>query len=188
MTMQVIENCPVTAIRTKDSTFNSKKIVGIETPKGFIETPIIVNCTGAWAQQICDQIGITIPLVPMKHSYVVFDKIEEVKNMPNIRDHDEGIYFRITADTLSIGGYEANPIILDKVQSDFAFGLYELDWDIFGRHIIGATKRIPKLKNIGIKSTICGPERFVCCTNIYCYLLIEMINILILLQQFYTGS
>ena len=43
---------------------------------------------------------------------------------------------------------------------DFAFGLYELDWEVFGTHITGATKRIPKLKSVGIKATICGPESF----------------------------
>jgi len=51
----------------------------------------------------------------MKHSYVVFDKIDEVRGMPNLRDHDEAIYFRIQGDALSIGGYEMNPVIIDKV-------------------------------------------------------------------------
>jgi sarcosine dehydrogenase len=46
------------------------------------------------------------------------------------------------------------------VEEDFSFGLYELDWDVFGKHIEVATSRIPKLKDIGIKSTICGPESF----------------------------
>ena len=71
---------------------------------------------GAWAPQICSLVGIDIPLIPMQHSYVVFDKIDEVQGMPNLRDHDEAIYFRIQGDTLSIGGYEMNPVIIDKVK------------------------------------------------------------------------
>ena len=46
------------------------------------------------------------------------------------------------------------------MEEDFSFGLYELDWEIFGTHITGATKRIPKLASLGIKATICGPESF----------------------------
>jgi sarcosine dehydrogenase len=53
----------------------------------------------------------------MKHSYVVFDKLPEVNGMPNIRDHDESLYFRIQGETLSVGGYEINPALLDKVNN-----------------------------------------------------------------------
>jgi len=51
----------------------------------------------------------------MKHSYVIFDTIEGVKGLPNMRDHDGSVYFRVHGDTLMIGGYEPDPIILDKV-------------------------------------------------------------------------
>ena len=47
-----------------------------------------------------------------------------------------------------------------QVEKDFAFGLYELDWDVFGVHIKGACNRVPCLEKIGIKSTVCGPESF----------------------------
>ena len=47
-----------------------------------------------------------------------------------------------------------------QVEKDFAFGLYELDWDVFGVHIEGACNRVPCLEKIGIKSTVCGPESF----------------------------
>ena len=46
------------------------------------------------------------------------------------------------------------------VEKDFSFGLYELDWDVFGVHIKGAVNRIPVVEKTGIKSTVCGPESF----------------------------
>ena len=46
------------------------------------------------------------------------------------------------------------------VAKDFAFSLYELDWDVFGIHIEGAVNRVPCLESTGIKSTVCGPESF----------------------------
>jgi sarcosine dehydrogenase len=61
-------------------------------------------------------IGVDIPLVPMKHSYVVFDTIDGLsKGLPNMRDHDGSVYFRTHGDTLAIGGYEPDPIMLDHV-------------------------------------------------------------------------
>ena len=64
-------------------------------------------------------------------------------------------------DALHIGGYEVDPILLSEgVARDFAFGLYELDWDVFGVHIEGAVNLIPKIGETGIKSTVCGPESF----------------------------
>lgn len=40
------------------------------------------------------------------------------------------------------------------------FGLYELDWDVFGVHVRGAVQLAPLLETTGIKSTVCGPESF----------------------------
>lgn len=59
--------------------------------------------------------GLPIPLVPMKHSCVISEPVEGVSNLPNIRDHDSSIYFRIQGDSLCLGGYESNPVMLDQV-------------------------------------------------------------------------
>lgn len=59
-----------------------------------------------------------------------------------------------------MGGYENNPILLDKIPNDFHFGLYELDYTVFEKHIEGAVKLCPTFGDAGIKSTICGPESF----------------------------
>ena len=39
----------------------------------------------------------------------------------------------------------------------FAFGLFDLDWDVFTQHIEGAINRVPVLAKTGVKSTVCGP-------------------------------
>ena len=40
---------------------------------------------------------------------------------------------------------------------NFAFSLFELDWDVFSVHIEGAINRVPVIETTGIKSTVCGP-------------------------------
>lgn len=157
---QVIEKCAVTGIQVKEDDFGVRRVEGVETSLGTIRTPCVVNCTGAWAPQIGKMVGVRVPLVAMKHAYVVTNRIEGIQNMPNVRDHDASVYLRLQGDALSVGGYEPNPIFIDDLPSSFAFGLFELDWDVFSIHTTGAINRVPILEQIGIKSTVCGPESF----------------------------
>lgn len=43
------------------------------------------------------------------------------------------------------------------MQKDFAFSLFDLDWDVFSYNIDGAINRVPIIEKTGIKSTVCGP-------------------------------
>lgn len=80
--------------------------------------------------------------------------------MPNLRDHDASIYFRIRGSSIEMGGYERNPILLDAVPNDFNFGLYDLDWSVFDQHVKATEELCPAFATAGIKSTVCGPESF----------------------------
>ncbi|CAO2598184.1 Histo-blood group ABO system transferase 1 [Lemmus lemmus] len=106
--------------------------------------------------------GVKVALVAMHHAYIVTERIEGIQNMPNVRDHDASVYLRLQGDALSVGGYEANPIFWEEVSDKFAFGLFDLDWDVFTQHIEGAINRVPVLEKTGIKSTVCGPGRPKC--------------------------
>ena len=64
-------------------------------------------------------VGLRIPLIPMKHAYVVSESIPKARGLPNVRDHDGSVYFRIQGESLLMGGYEQNPTILDQVASPF---------------------------------------------------------------------
>ena len=57
------------------------------------------------------------------------------------RDHDASVYLKLQGDALHVGGYEVDPCFWDNVEKSFAFGLFELDWDVFGVHIEGAVNR-----------------------------------------------
>lgn len=80
--------------------------------------------------------------------------------MPNVRDHDASIVFRVQGSAIYLGGYEKNPEILDRVREDFAFELYDFDWSTYEMHIKRAEELCPAFSTVGIKTTICGPESF----------------------------
>uniref|UniRef100_A0A8C5PTM3 Sarcosine dehydrogenase n=1 Tax=Leptobrachium leishanense TaxID=445787 RepID=A0A8C5PTM3_9ANUR len=157
---QVIENCPVTGIKVITDDFGIKRVAAVETEFGTVCTPCVVNCAGAWARKLGQMAGVNVPLIAMHHAYVVTERIEGIQNMPNVRDHDASVYLRLQGDALSVGGYESNPIFWEEVSDKFAFGLFDLDWDVFMQHINGAINRVPALEKTGIKSTVCGPESF----------------------------
>ena len=52
----MIEHCPVTNILSVDHSFNSRKVVGVETKYGTIKTKHVVNCTGAWSNDIANMV------------------------------------------------------------------------------------------------------------------------------------
>lgn len=154
---RVIENCPVI-----DLLLNGGKIVkGVRTLYGDICCDLVVNATGVWGRDLIAKYGSHLPLIPMKHAYIVTEPLtSNVRGLPNIRDHDLSLYFRIQGDAICIGGYEPNPVLLETISNDFNFSLYDLDWSIFERHLNGALKICPELSKVGVRSTICGPESF----------------------------
>lgn len=92
-----------------------REIVGVKTKHGVIKTKCIVNSSGAWSREIAHMFDLDIPLVPMKHAYVITESMDKVKGVPNIRDHDASIYFRIQGESICMGGYEKNPEVLKEV-------------------------------------------------------------------------
>lgn len=95
--------------------FGKRKVTAVNTEQGTIKTNCVVNCGGVWAPYIGGLGDVTVPLVAMKHAYIVTEKIEGIQNMPNVRDHDASVYLKLQGDALSVGGYEPNPIFWDKV-------------------------------------------------------------------------
>lgn len=157
---QVIEHCPVNDIVVGENLLTEKKVIGVQTPYGHIRTDAVVNATGVWGRDLVEKHDAFLPLTPMRHSYIVSEPIDGIKGMPNVRDHDASIYLRIQGSSICLGGYEENPILLDRVEANQNFHLYELDWSTFEQHVKGAGALCPAFSEAGVKSTVCGPESF----------------------------
>jgi len=151
----VVEKCPVTNIEVENN-----QVKAVITPKGRIETSVVVNAAGAWSDKLGAMVNVNVPLIALRHAYVVTEPIKGLGFMPNIRDHDLSVYMKLQGTALAIGGYEPNPIFIDDLPNEFSYGLYDLDWDVFGFNLDGHLKRVPSLEQTGIAHTVCGPESF----------------------------
>ncbi|XP_078045792.1 sarcosine dehydrogenase, mitochondrial-like isoform X2 [Augochlora pura] len=158
---QVIEDCPVSEILVDDIDTNKKKVRGINTPYGIIKSDVVLNAAGVWSKKVVNTLNLDIPLVPIKHAYIVTEPMTGVEQqLPNIRDPDGSLYFRIQGNSIAAGYYERCPILIGSAPDNFSFSLYELDWDICSPYIDSMTELIPNLSKTGIRTTICGPESF----------------------------
>lgn len=117
-------------------------MTGVETPYGIVKTNCIINAAGVWSKNIAKMVGADIPLVPMKHAYIVTETIKGVQGCPNIRDHDGNIYFRVQGEALNIGGYERNPIVLKTVRW---FCLFKLILLVSTNKICKSISRYPQI-------------------------------------------
>ncbi|OJU49454.1 MAG: FAD-dependent oxidoreductase, partial [Mesorhizobium sp. 61-13] len=143
------------------------RITAVKTDKGDIACDKVVNCAGQWARQVGAMAGISVPLQPVKHQYIITEKIDGLAtDAPTIRDPDRRTYFKEEVGGLVMGGYEPNPQAWETglaggdVPNEWEFRLFDDDYDHFEQHMTQAVERVPALANVGVKQMINGPESF----------------------------
>ena len=153
----------VEGARVEGFAMAANRITAVHTSMGSIATEKVVNCGGMWARQIGAMAGVNVPLQPVKHQYVVTEKIPGLAaDAATIRDPDLLTYFKEEVGGLVFGGYEPDPIAWTEgdVPSTFEFQLFEDDFEHFEQHMEAALRRVPALAQVGIKQMINGPESF----------------------------
>jgi len=155
---KLFENVRVTGFDIKDGV-----ITAVKTDQGDIRCEKVVNCAGQWARQVGAMAGINVPLQPVKHQYIITEKVPGLAlDAPTIRDPDRRTYFKEEVGGLVMGGYEPNPQgwTTGDVPNDWAFRLFDDDFDHFEQHMVQAIERVPALETVGVKQMINGPESF----------------------------
>ena len=139
------------------------RVKAVRTNQGTITCETVINCGGQWARQIGAMAGVSVPLQPVKHQYVITEKVDGLSpDAATLRDPDRRTYFKEEVGGLVFGGYEPDPVAwtTGDVPDDFEFQLFDDDWDHFEQHMGQALARVPALANTGIKKMINGPESF----------------------------
>jgi 4-methylaminobutanoate oxidase (formaldehyde-forming) len=155
---KLFEDVRVTGFAMKDG-----RITAVKTDKGEIACDKVVNCAGQWARQVGAMAGVSVPLQPVKHQYIITEKIAGLaSDAPTIRDPDRRTYFKEEVGGLVMGGYEPDPQawVTGDVPNDWQFKLFDDDWDHFEQHMSQAIARVPALETAGVKQMINGPESF----------------------------
>jgi len=154
---EICEETRVTAIETA-----SGRVTRVITDKGDVDTELVVNAGGMFAAEIGRLVGVTVPLIPMAHEYLITTPSGLPRDMPTMRDPSLLVYYRPESGGLIMGGYERDPKPwgLDGIPSDFNGKLLEPDWDRFEPLMTNAIVRTPTLKDASVVRLVNGPEAF----------------------------
>jgi 4-methylaminobutanoate oxidase (formaldehyde-forming) len=139
------------------------RVTGVETDAGSITCEVVVNAGGMFAPEIGRMAGVTVPVIPFAHQYLVTEPIVGVTpELPQLRDPDGLVYFRPEVAGLVMGGYERSPAPwgLDGIPADFNGKLLPPDWPRFEEISRGAQRRVPAMADAGVRQVINGPEGF----------------------------
>ena len=158
--VQIFEKSPVKKILVKN-----KRICGVETSQGKIDCEYVVLATGMWSRQIGEDIGVSVPLYPNEHFYVITEPMKDLpKDLPVLRDYNACLYLKEDAGKMLVGIFEPNakPAFKDsgRVPDDFSFGEFPDDFDHFEPYLEKSFHRLPMLENAGIRKFFSGPESF----------------------------
>jgi len=163
--VKIFEKSPVEKIIKKKG-----RVAGVVVNGKTIECEYIVLATGMWSRQIGEDAGLSIPLYPAEHFYVITEGINELpKNIPVLRDFDDSLYLKEDAGKMLIGIFEGKSIPAfnktNRVPNDFSFGEFPENFEHFESYLEAALKRVPILEKAGIRKFFAGPESFTPDTN-----------------------
>jgi sarcosine dehydrogenase len=155
---KICENVRVLEIERKDG-----RVAGVKTDRGLVKAEIVVLCGGMWTRDLGLRCGVTIPLYPVEHHYVVTEPLPGAfDELPVGRDPDLCIYFRGEGNGVMLGAFQAESKawMVDRPPDDFSFQLLAPDWDKFAEPLKNGRHRIPALASCKFEKFVNGPESF----------------------------
>jgi sarcosine oxidase subunit beta len=88
--VRVEEKTEVTGIRVKDG-----RVEGVETTRGPISAPVVVNVAGPWAGEVARMAGLDLPVKPFRRQVFATSPFGAIpRPVPMVIDQDLTFYFR----------------------------------------------------------------------------------------------
>lgn len=139
----------------------------LSTNKGDICTEHVVCATGFYARQTAKMVGLELPCIPVLHQYLVTDsipeleqrKIQNLPELPVLREDRAQYYLREERQGLIFGPYDPNPPLWAEngVPKGFGQELLPPELDRMLDQFALAAEMIPMLGEAGIKEIVNGP-------------------------------
>ena len=138
----------------------------VVTEQGNVIAEHVVNAAGCYARQVSQMVGTDIPMINMKHTYIVTDTVQSFLDtddeMPVIRDPYPSSYYRQEQKSALIGIYE-----MAKSEECWTHRdgwpewnseneLFDPDFDNIMPYIERVMERVPMWSELGIKRVVCG--------------------------------
>ena len=131
-----------------------ERVVSVETDRGIIRTPVVVDAAGAWTRQVAAASGISIPLVPTRHQLFVTEPVDGARaDLPIVRVADAAVYVRPCEGGFLWGGFEEGPRMfdIDELGPRFAVPDTPLDAGVLWRMADDVRDQLPVLRAAGVR-------------------------------------
>ena len=154
----ICENVQVTGILV-----DKGRVRGVATKAGRVATDVVINCAGMWGREVGRMAGVHLPLHACEHFYIVSEPSQEIPSgLPVLRVTDECAYYKEDAGKILLGAFEpkAKPWGMDGIPETFCFDQLPADLEHFTPILETATRRMPLLGRLGIRTFFNGPESF----------------------------
>ena len=132
----------------------SGRVEAVETDKGAIATPVVVDAAGAWTRQVAGASGIRIPLVPTMQQLIVTETVPGARpDLPMVRIMDAAVYMRPCQGGFLWGVYEEEPTFfdMDELSPGFRIANLKLDAEILWRAAQDVKAQLPILLNAKVR-------------------------------------
>ncbi|HVM11219.1 MAG TPA: FAD-binding oxidoreductase, partial [Actinomycetota bacterium] len=139
----IATGCEVTGIETA-----SGRIRAVETTRGRIETPVVVNACGAWAPHLGAMVGVEIPIRPIRRQIVSTTPIPGLPpDFPFVVFFGTSLYLH----------REGEGILSGKSNNDEEPGFkLEVDEEWEAVHMMELMERFPAVEEAGIRARWAG--------------------------------
>lgn len=138
----------------------------VKTDKGDITADHVVSASGSFAAKTGKMVGLTVPVVPVEHQYIVTEphpaiverKAKGLPEMGVLRESDSSWYMREENGGLLLGPYEIGaPVCYQDGPSDESeYELFQEDLERLMPYIETAIARVPAFGEVGIKKVYNG--------------------------------
>jgi len=136
--VRIEEKTEVTGIRIERD-----RVQAVETTKGTISAPIVVNVAGPWSGEVAKMAGVNLPVKPYRRQAFVTTAFKEIpRPIPLVLDFDVSFYFR----------EEGPGILMGRSDSDEPSSFNtNVDWNFLAKVTETAVLRAPILEKAEIR-------------------------------------
>ncbi|MEB3299031.1 MAG: FAD-dependent oxidoreductase [Candidatus Sericytochromatia bacterium] len=124
------------------------RVVGLQTTRGPIATPVVINATGAWAAQVGRMVGLDLPIQPIRRHITTTGALDWISTRePMMVDNGTGLYMHPEGQGLLMGmaRHDEPPAFRTDVDEEFVMNIVE-----------AAIYRMPRLEDATIASSWAG--------------------------------
>ena len=123
------------------------KVAGVQTSRGYVSTPAVVNAAGPWAAAVAKLANVELPVQPLRRQIVKTEPFEQLSSgLPMVIDMSSGFHFRPEGSSFLLAW--PDPEQTYGFRTDFDYGFIE-------KILTRAVNRVPVFADVEVNPRRC---------------------------------